>query len=173
MILNNYWNWLNTIQKYGIYQSANPIDAGLTNRSGNSQLMLAGYPSLGDHQVGRGVGNNRNFNRCGIIVGSGDTTITPTTYDMENEVTNSLSSWSTTITYSGINNCQKLFTATATNSSGSDLTITEVGIQMSICGVDGETYNNVLFAISKLDDPIVVPSGAQIRILFEMEETSI
>lgn len=170
MVLKNYWRWLKAITEYNPGYSNESIDIGLIDISGTSALMALGGTPL--DRVQRGVGLNRMLTSYfSVRVGSGTTEITSEDYALSNDITDSLSSLSYSLSQSSEDGVSRTITVTGANLSGSEITISQAGY----CKLISPTYNQadwayVMFAATTLAEPLTVANGDSFTITLEWNE---
>lgn len=174
MILNNYWKYLavmynsnNVVNEYG------GQNTGVKNTSGTTFSITTGT----SYSAYYGQLNINLYPRKNtfVRVGTGDTAVTADDYNLDNDVTASLSNVANSQNIV-VNDEGKLITTyifSATNNTGNALTIKEVGIYKA--GIWGgsngsEPTNSCFFARKVLDNPIVVPTGSSFTVNFVWEE---
>lgn len=169
MILNNYWKWLNICQTTNAYNTsyyAPRYNIGIIDLNGDETPIS---PNTDD-----GGWDTRNFENGSIKFGSGDDSITANDYAMSNDCTSSIGNISFSVTSAGTENgLERIFTITGYNSSGAELTITEVGYAKAIkwySSDDGWSNNSTMFCKTKLDAPLVLPAGANFLINLSWNE---
>ena len=159
MILNNYYKWLGANQRYSIQADATSQDVGLKAIDGENALMLCGNPYGNNSSWWGALAQTRSIDNCALCIGTGENTYESGDYCLVNDITANLSGVQYTKGYSYDNNFTRLFTITFTNSTSSEITVTEIGIKKVIYS-DPTRYKDVMMAIIQLDDPISVPVGA-------------
>lgn len=112
----------------------------------------------------------------GARVGTGSSEPTADDYSLETEVTSSFTSASTSVTFTTNENGHFVIDVawTGTNTSGSDLTITELGLVKSFGKLDSAsatspTLTLVLLARHLLGTPVTVPAGQGTAIHVQIE----
>lgn len=113
----------------------------------------------------------------GARVGTGSSEPTADDYSLETEVTSSFTSTSTSVTFTTNENGHFVIdvTWTGTNTSGSDLTITELGLVKSFGKLDSasattpSSFALVLLARHLLGTPVTVPAGQGTAIHVQIE----
>lgn len=161
MILSNYWKWLNGIlttnpTSSSYYDPSN--DIGLKNLNGATALI-----SLGSSDDTRRY-RNRNINDGSIRLGSGSGDITASDYSMSDDCTSSVSNLSFTVNSAGTDEgLSRTISVSGQNSSGAELTITEVGY-CKFVSTEQDGDNNVLICKTKLNTPLTVSAGGNFLI---------
>lgn len=175
MILNNYWKYLAVMfNSNNLVQTEIIKNTGVRNTSGVSFGITAGSSYYTNYINELSVNLYPRKNTT-VRVGTGDTAVTADDYDLANDVTNALSN----VTNSQnlvVNDEGKLITTylfSATNNTGNELTIKEVGIHKANIwgGSNGSEPKNSCFLARKiLDNPITVPNGTSFTVNFVWEE---
>lgn len=157
MFTNNYWKMRaygeNTVPNSNNYAL---ISIGVKNKSGSefSNYVVSGNTSYPFYST---VWNYSKGTR--LIVGTGDTAATVDDVDLEASAMSSLSNVSQTyICGADDNKLQAVFSLSATNSTGADIIIKEIGLETD---VSDSNYNKVaiLTAREVLSNPITIPAG--------------
>lgn len=177
MVFSNYWKWQKGIQMYAKWNRASKsINLGLINEHGDSWNMACGYDNSSYIDW---LSNLLLYSEYKMLLGTGDNQYEKDDYTIANDITDSFTNKTTTINMSVENGVSKrLFTYSGVNNSGSEKTITEVayykGIRAdaSIDGGEGSSnFNYCLFAICKLDNPVVVAPNDSFTIAVEWAES--
>lgn len=117
---------------------------------------------------------SNNYSYPTARLGSGTNNVTFTDYCLGNDITSSLSNVNLVNTINmGDNGIERTFTITGNNNTNSDITITEVGITITVIyGTAPTSTNNADLMIfkHKLDEPITVPSGQGFNIVLQTTE---
>lgn len=175
MILSNYHKYLTAIQDSTNSISENTVRyPGIKNTSGTAFGVTTGsqyFSSRVDEMNVNLITRKNTF----VRVGTGDTAVTADDYNLDNDVTTSLSSVTNSQTISTDENGKLVITYifSGVNNSGNALTIKEVGIYKSgIWGATNDTgnKNSCFFARKLLDTPIEVPNGTTLTLTFQWEE---
>lgn len=165
MIVNNYWKWLSTIQKYG-GESAAAISAGLVNTSGSQVTMYTGYDASSTAYVP--ARNTSLAYGLSYLVGQGSEEITKESYMINSQIT--VSEKTVTMSPEVDGNIKRTFFLTGRNGA-SAVTIKQVAlvktIQRDSNPNDTET---VMFAAVNLDTPLSVPAYGTFSIALEWTE---
>lgn len=93
-----------------------------------------------------------------IIVGSGTTPVTPSDFQLEQEITTGLSSPSITRSWNSTEG-YLTYRKNMTNSSDTELVISEIGLTWGVIPASGASYYQVLVYREVLDTPLVVQPG--------------
>ena len=197
MILKNFKNMLYAIRvaqsndDRGTDSSWNYTGVTLTNLEGTARTGYATrsdvnvYSSLGSVTAGNNLAALGNGYTPGTIQSewrwnhyAGFGTTDPPIDDYALETPNSgLTNLKTAVAISqdsGNYNIRTTFTCTGDNTSGSSITINEIGIiKGAIVYYDGQAswrHDNILVIREVLETPLVVPAGSGYRIILEMVE---
>ena len=173
MILNNYWKWLGASQRYPITGSTAGIDVGLKDITGTACNLQVCNPYASNASWWSTLAETRRIDNCTLNIGIGNNTYTGDEYCLANDVTSSFSDLQFTAGFSYSSNFTRLYTITGTNTSGNDMSITEIGIKKVI--YDGSSYQStasktIMLAIVQLDTPITVLNGETFTIAVEWIE---
>lgn len=173
MLTSNYWNYLGYFSSHAINSggSWSKVDIGLVGLDGTTvQVQLARIDVRFDY-----YGNDQYIGTrsgLGVVIGTGNTTPEFTDYALTTDVTSSFSNLSSS-TSNGADGAslKTIITFTGTNTSGSDITLTEYGITKVVpSGTNGNT-TPVLWMHELFLEPIVVPAGSSVTIPIEWTET--
>lgn len=132
----------------------------------NSTAYIGGKYSNFPYAVSKTVRYSNNS--AGIIVGAGNTPATENDYCLESQITSGLSASSVTSTY-GLDangNYYMIMLFTLTNTTGSDITIKEVGYVQAVSSASSEGgtpsssgSSSVLLDRTVLEQPVTVPAN--------------
>ena len=171
MILNNYF-YAKRKLSYTLYSSTSAQYEDVTGIDGQSHSV----PTQGNASQSGSLHQTINGNRAlrhklGVRVGTGNTDPTKNDYCLATDVTSSFSNASTTINIQQVTGDKLLtrLTFNGTNSSGSDITIKEVGIIKNYY-VNSSSTTDVLFTREVLAEPMVVTNGGGIVITVDWYE---
>lgn len=174
MILNNYWRWLEGCLKYPIYDEHAQVDTdvGMKNTSGETAKIM--YGSSGTTRNAY-ISANREISKDALIkIGIGDGEITENSYNVLDDITDSLDN----VTFNYVsstspNGIRRVISISGTNNTGESVTITQVGFGKEINWVSNESYqyNDVLFIITELDNALTVANGDSFTITLEWLES--
>lgn len=185
MILNNYWNFIigATNQPY-YYTQAHYSDTtsfGCKNTSGDDLLVcIGGYGPGNESELGNAfLDQIREHSLLDAIVGSGTTPTTKDDYDLDTDITSSISNYETSVNMSAYaNGLHTRITVSGQNNTGDSITISEIGV---IKKVRSQIYHRsdepmpdpdekCLFVRHVLDAPKTVPNGEGFNLTFEWTE---
>jgi len=176
MILSNYWRFIKELNTHDAYDESKygseTVTSSMINMNGESGVLIYVTASRNQTTMVPPMNNNRNIfnNGISILFGSGTGEIQPTDYDMDNDVTSSLSninvSISETVDDSGIH---RIITATGLNQTSSPITITQVGITKDIFS-GYQTSVKCLLAKTALNKPIEVKQNQEFSVTLEWVE---
>ena len=165
MIVNNYWKWLSTIQKYGAEQ-ASALSAGLVNTSGSQVTMYVGYDA--SSTAYNPARNTSLVYGLTFEVGMATEEITDDSYRINNTIT--VSEKTVTMSPEVDGGIKRTFFLTGRNGA-SAVTIRQVALVKSIQR-DSNPSNteNVMLAAVDLETPLIVPAYGTFSIALEWTE---
>jgi hypothetical protein len=176
MILNNYWNWKSYIEKNPMGNSGNTsTNIGLINTSGTSAQFGNGSANNGYMSTHIGLLYNWAIKRAlSAVVGSSDTAVQATDYNLGNDITSSFSNVSVTTSTTADGNSEKtIVTVSGANSTGSAIIIKEMGITAFAYSTQGTgSGNTVLLIRHVLDTPLTVANGQTFTLTLTWTEGS-
>jgi hypothetical protein len=170
MILKNYWNALDMVLHDFSYTGNSRSKVIGTSIDGYSTKIL--YDGT-DSWIGYAVRNvNLKGSYMNVRVGSGNTQVKFTDYQLAHDLSSSLTDTSVTInhtiTQEGI---KDVYTLSGVNPNSSSLTISEVGISKKFWKEGYEdTYSEFLLVRELLDTPLIVPANSGFIISLEWNE---
>ena len=171
MILNNYF-YVKRKLSYTTYSDTSTRYEDVTAIDGQSHSV----PTQGNTSQSGSLHQKINGNRAlrdklSVRVGTGDTDPTKNDYCLATDVTSSFSNTSTTVNIQQVTGDKLLtrLTFNGTNSSGSNITIKEVGIIKNYY-VNSSSTIDVLFTREVLAEPMVVTNGGGIVITVDWYE---
>jgi hypothetical protein len=136
------------------------LEKQITNRNGYEQ-RLNGWYNMMNH-----IAKTNSNSNLYIRVGTG--TAAPTENDYELTMPNTDVSCDTVVVGNSAN-YTKTYTATFSNPTNSDITVTEVGLYGNlIFDAYGENYMDVLLDRTVLTTPITIPAGESKAITYEL-----
>lgn len=164
MVLNNYWKWVNGMNKWNLFTSTG---------QGNGQIANIGMVDIGGNErstvvsrynystIDSVIDNNRRFN-VGLAcrIGTGDNEYDANDYALASDVTSSFSGVTATVSSQVDDGLNRTIMVSGSNNTSSDITITEIGIAKNLYYATDGSSSNCLFAIAKLDTPITVPANS-------------
>ncbi len=170
MILNNYWKYRQAVEKtyYKVGEGNFNIVTGALDTSGTVNEIIGGTAGVG-WQFGLNFSLRANLT---LMVGSSDQEPTPSDYNLLGNQTGSFSNYQVNVVTSSESGSYKtIITASGRNSSGSAITIKEIGVGKKIITVVPDTMPyTVLFVRHILDEPIVVENNGNFSLVFEWDE---
>lgn len=163
--------WSNSYGNYSYNYNFIDISGTSTNLNNNT----SGITSFSQFEAMNAPQNNNSY---GIVVGTGTTPPTPSDYKLESQITNGTgedqlgygSMSFSTITLSG-NTSSISISRTFSNNSGATITITEVGIIISLLN-SNSTQDYVLIAHDLLSSAISVSNGNTLTINYTISITT-
>ena len=170
MILSNYWKYLYdyTANNFQWINSANdPNPTTYKNLSGNP---ITGVSVKGSNNAGT-VNVTENYNpRANLfgLVGTGTQEVDVDDYDLTSRLAIATST-NIALSYNS-DGYTTLVTVSGLNSSGDDITITEVGIAKALLDKDGNIVDRTLIAKKLLDTPITVADGDVFTVTYDWIE---
>lgn len=174
MILTNYWKWLDGCLKYHAGVN-NIVDVGVIDTNGHSTEILYGTTTT-NATIYRRIGDTRTLNNVYPSFGTGDNVIRSSDYRLTNEITTSVINTNITITSSADDYMKKIIAISGLNNTDSRLEITEIGLYKVIfqnaattSGSSGDP-TNILLAIIKLDEPLIVEAHNSFTVTIEWDE---
>ena len=180
MVLNNYWNYYKNSQEQGFYQSTgayyirDDFDCLSMVDGEPLRVCIGGYGLGSDTERDNSVKQFLPLANLDAVVGTGSTAATKSDYQLVNDVTASLYNVSTsvdvTVDQDGIH---VIATISGTNTTGSSVTISEVGIYKKVFAQIYETSTpteKVLFVRQLLDTPKVVANNENFSITIAWDE---
>lgn len=167
MVLNNYWK---AVRSLGLMTGSNgTFDSGMINVSGtaipNLLTYISGTSSAGLWQI-RTKGMSAR-------VGKGNAAVTVNDYSLDDDCTSSFDNYSVTQNLGIDNALTDVFTISGDNGTGSEITLTEVGITKTYSGqneVSDSSTQEVMFARLLLSNPVTVPAGGSFQLSVKWEE---
>lgn len=176
MILNNYWKYLNTVLTNDRLLSDTILNTNLVDITGAAVSMTFDCPG-GDSGNKSKANNNCRLDRNPIMRVSTEEiegSITSDAYTLgSSDVTSSFTISNPQISLSyDANGFHKLYTASFTNNTSTDITIKTVGIGKDILWTwsNGST-KSVLFGIITLTESVTIPAGTSKTIVVEWTES--
>lgn len=110
---------------------------------------------------------------AGISVGSGSSTPVDSDYQLANTITSGLTGTVTSLKTIEDGNTSITYTISLTNTSGSDITISEIGYKQAIAASDslnGTTATDRVFLLDRsLVDPLTISAGGQAVIEYKLK----
>lgn len=171
MFLSNFWRLVTPGWKYNGGQDYFQFSNGQRDTSGTVRNNTYQIPyTTGSQHL---TSSTRPFrdNVLRLALGTGTTDVDPDDYCLDNDVTNSFSGVTTSLTTTYEQGKLKvIFAFNGTNASGNELTITEVG---AILKNSDDNYNAVDYLVARqlLDEPIVVPANGVLNKIVTLEMT--
>lgn len=167
MVLNNYWK---AVRNLGLmYGGSGTFDSGMINVSGtaipNLLTYISGTASAGLWQI--------RTKGISARVGKGDAAVTVNDYSLDDDCTASFDNYSVTHNLGIDNALTDVFTISGDNNTGSEITLTEVGITKTYSGqneVSDSSTQEVMFARLLLSTPVTVPAGGSFQLSVKWEE---
>lgn len=155
MILSNYWKFKNSLDTQA--QDNNTVMNGMVSITGEA----AGI-ALGDNSC---IVNYKFDNALIYKFGTGSNEYSSDAYALANDITSSIGNVSVSFNSSGNDTLSRIFSFSGTNTSESEITITEVGIVKRVGEYAnmGKT-NDILMAICQLTNPVTVPASGSFQI---------
>lgn len=175
MILNNYWKYLNAVLTNDRMLSDTALSTNLVDITGAAVSMVFDCPG-GDSGNKSKANNNCRLDRKPLIrVGTEEIegSITSDAYALgSSDVTSSFTVSEPQITLSyDADGFHKLYTASFTNNTSTDITIKTVGIGKDIFWTWGNSdVKSVLFGIITLTESVTIPAGTSKTIVVEWTE---
>lgn len=175
IIFQNYYRVRALIEFFGrcySSQSVRTFDFGIINTQGNKITPYI-YPTANQTQQNNTlIKLYRSDMNYKIVVGGGNNTYIGDEYALANDITSNFSS----LTYSlnltkDTQGLYRQYTVTGTNNSETDQTITELGFVKSV-PITASAYSDVLYLVSKLPAPLVVPAGSSFRAVLNWNDTT-
>ena len=179
MLLRNYYNWLALLTMGVLSTDTSTFGDGHLNTKSYSGAIYVSSSNVQSLSVGTGwsvattITSAAGANRNSIIIGSGDTAVTFDDYALTSIIS---SGWTKGTPFAGTpsyNSETKKWTNTisfvCTNSSGSTMTIKEVGIVAYIN--DYSTANSSLIYREVLATPVEITNGNSSTITLNLEYT--
>lgn len=178
MILKNYWEALR------LYVAEATEDNTSISYMNHGLKALAGTIASINHYTSTGTTINTSYTPNALKnmdlrktnfemrVGSGTAAPTATDYALGNDITSYFSNTSLQVdSISTTNGLQTTYIFSGTNSTSSDLTITEIGLAKKFLTTDHSTNGSVcLLTKNLLDNPITVAAGDNFTLTFEWVE---
>lgn len=155
MILKNYWNYLNGIQKGSIGDGIKTLSGGVFPFS-TSEIN---------------VNNVSLSNKISIKLGSGEDEVEADDYSMDGDITSSLSSltFSNTMT-SDENGIRRVVTVSGANNTSSSITVNQIGLVKHIDASGMGSGVDFLILKVKLNNPLTISSNTSLSITLEWTE---
>lgn len=180
MVLTNYWNYYRnaqlqtTYQSYGAYYLRDDFDCLSMVDGEPLRVCIGGYDEGDSTRTPRYIKQLQPLAYLDAVVGTSDTAVTAADYQLGNDITSSLYNVSTsvdvTVDQDGIH---IIATISGTNTTGSSVTISEVGIYKKVFAQIYETSTpteKVLFVRQLLDTPKVVANNENFSITIAWDE---
>lgn len=176
MFVSNYWNFIfgsQQISSHYIITSDYPWNSyGCVGVDGEpAHIAYGGYGDIPYTSERFADINLRPYTYLSLGVGSGTTDPAFHDYNLESDLSASLEHVTSNITLGADGDCLKIIgTISGVNNSGSDITITEVGL---FKGYTSNTYDystptaKLLYARLLLDEPLVVKNRTGFQKTFE------
>lgn len=171
MILSNYWKYLTATIGAPYYAREEAAHTGVVNTEGNPTSSWIN--SASSSWTGYIISNRCTRVSSHIVVGSGDTAASIDDYALADTITNlsNVVASDPIVSTDVDGNMTSLYNFSASNLTGSDVVIREVGIEkINYPNVQSQSYDYVLFARKVLDEPIVVPNNTTFNITFKWTE---
>ena len=181
MILNNYWNYYKNSQEQGFYQSygayylRDDFDCLSMVDGEPLRVCIGGYGLGSDTERDNSVKQFLPLANLDAVVGTGSTAATKSDYQLVNDVTASLYNVSTaidvTVDQDGIH---VIVTISGTNTTGSSMTISEIGIYKKVFSQIYEVSTpteKVLFIRHLLTSPKSVGNNETFSLTLEWVES--
>lgn len=172
MILNNYWSFAAYVGTHNMtWMKYTDSVSGAKNTSGDTVTMIAGPNQNSGEWVEKASEDYALRKNLGAIVGAGTTEPTADDYALANDITNSISNFSCSV--STANDGGKLSTVvtiTGVNNTANSITISEIGIYKNYYADSGFNFERCLFIRHILDTPKTVASGSGFSLTFEWTE---
>lgn len=169
MILNNYWKYRQAVENtfYKVGEGNFNIVTGALDTSGSTNEIVGGSAGVG-WQYGLNFALRANLT---LMVGSSDREPAPSDYNLWDR-TGSFSNYQVNVVTSSESGSYKtIISASGRNSSGSAITIKEIGVgKKIITSVPDTMPYTVLFVRHILEEPIVVEDNGNFSLVFEWDE---
>lgn len=175
MILNNYYNMIGGLANISpSFGDTRNTDIGIKNLSGNTINVTTGWSTSFPGVLPTMVQNWSPKARLSIKVGSGTTEPDASDYSLENDITNSISNFNySTITSADGGKLSTVITITGSNSTGSPITITEIGVIKAVEKANSGTTPDTDYTLiirHLLETPKVIANGEGFSLTFEWVE---
>ena len=157
MFTNNYWLMKAYAEGHAAPSNYATLEIGLKDKNGEDANIYV----IGGNATYPAYSAPWNTALCSrLIVGTGNNPASVSDVDLQTDVTSSLSSVEQTATTGADNNSLKtVYTISATNDTGAEITIKEVGIETTVYNSSNQTFK-ILTARQLLQNPITVAAGA-------------
>lgn len=179
MILRNYYNWLAMLTMGISYTDVLAFGDGYLNAKRLSGVIGDARSDINSYALGLGRSVNTAItgvcesNKGSIIIGSGDTAVTFDDYALASIISSGWTKGTPTVGTPSYNSETKKWTNTisflCTNTSGSTMTIKEVGIVTDINDLGATTSSLVYREV--LATPIEITNGNSSTITLNLEYT--
>lgn len=150
------------------YPNPSTTEITLTNISGDNKTTSLTYYSV--HSFINSLNNIKTDPTQDSItfirVGTGTTEPTEDDYKLENYATGLTRD--SVVTAIGSNDSKKIYTATFSNTTDADITVTEIGFFTNCYYRSGSDNDNFLLDRIVLDTPITIPAGESKAITYEL-----
>ena len=170
MVLSNYWKALKLATIFNGYDQPRYVDLGLVKINGyRSENILYSneyrYQSMVQYNA-----KIRQFN--GVRVGIGTGQIQPSDYCLFNDITSGIGNLEFEVIHSTLDNkFSSIINISGINNTGSERTITELGITKTfIINSDGTQGAPIMLAKLLLDRPVTVPANGAFAFTIEWDE---
>lgn len=178
MVLNNYFKYFVGVTSQPMYtgnsgQQAVTTDFGCKSMVDGQDLRCCVDGYQNSDSSAYFLKNMEPLYDIGIAIGTGTTPVTANDYQLANDVTSSLNPTITTNVGSDANGIHVVNTISGINTSGSSVTITEVGAYKNIytnC-YDPTKNEKCLFVRHILDSPITLAAGESYSFTFEWTQS--
>lgn len=178
MILNNYYNAAaNLANIVPIFSDPRVSDIGvmLPTNPPSALLVTTGWITNFPAVLPTMAQNWNPRSRLSVVIGSGTTAPTPEDVALANDITSAISNFAYTVQTSADGaSIKTVATITGTNTTGSDITISEIGIKKAFETARDGTQPVTKYALivrHLLDTPKTVPSGESFSLTFEWVES--
>ena len=175
MVLNNYWLIKTYTEVNTMISTAYTVNLGNVNMSGSTSQI---FVNVGTGSSAASFMSYANPARCiktdlKAVLGTGTTTPQPNDYRLANDVTSSFSNLATVCSTSSDGSSEvTTLTISGTNTSGSDVTINEIGIYKDIYTNSSGNYSSFLLVREVLAEPFTVLAGSSFTKTFTWTEGS-
>lgn len=155
MILSNYWKYRNSLDTQA--QDNNTVMNGMVSVTGAASGIALGAEAC--------LVNYKFDNSLSYKFGTGSNEYTSDAYALADDITSSIGNVSASFNSSGADTLSRVISISGSNTSASEITITEVGIVKTV-GEYGNMSktNDIMMAICQLRTPVTVPANGTFQI---------
>lgn len=167
MFTRNYYNWQewyqNNFDLLGATYSGT-ANIGVKDLTGSAWDVMVWQ----GNQIQEKLRNASYLKNMGIILGTGDTAATAADYNLESDITSSLSLSVSVSGNAADDGIHVVFSIGGTNGTGAEVTIKEIGIIKAFYTSSSTSTINVLLNRTVLDEPITLAAGENFSKVYEL-----